>query len=863
MSTFVIPRNQYTDTDGSPLAGGKLYFYETGTTTPLATYSDKALTAANANPVIADSNGNFGRIFLQTDEQYRVRLTDADDVQIWQEDNVNALQLTSSDDTTRLQQVASNPLDYGALGNGVTSESSEVQSAIDNATRVVDLLGKTYRCDTGLTVPSNRHIKNGTFDHINQSSGVAWTIGTSNVQTTSNYVLTANALKHATEVAVSSTSGLSSGQVVLVRSSGSWSGSYSLGSIHKIEKIASPNISLSEKLEAAFNTADTAQIYTLTGAVKDIVFENCTFLMPASSGVRGVDVYAADNIEFRNCRFVDPNQACLSFLRCYNARVVDCEFSRCDSIFTLISLASENRNVTIERCRAIGTNCRFISGYISAQQGQCIGLEIRDCEALEMGNQALEFGVGVFQLSIAGGYYSERLVLSARDAQIRNVRFGETSSQLSIYAVTGEGTLDIRHCHFEPNAGAMEVESYDRLNVVGCYFEDCSSTAIIVGDCETLVSGCTLGSSSTGEFVGVSFFANNGRGVRLIGNYIEGGAGPLVEFNGNAETDGYLIATGNYFGSGVQAFQVQTLQHVLIAENQFDVIATDGIRVADCRVVSISRNMIRSASGQTKLIRMIDIAESIEVSGNHLVQVSDGIWLETCDAEAVSVSGNLVDGVTGSAARCLYLDATITSAANVCGNVFRRGDDLGANVEISNAAGGLMASNQILNGTVGILCSEAGFAIGHNQISGQTEQFVGGTAIARAAVDLHAGASTFAVRTDSVIVDADAATKTATGLRPADAFVLGVTTLVTEALSGGGVTGYQVGDGSDADRYGTVSGTAAFSTGTANPQANPTGFQLGSAGDVVVTFTGGTPTAGKIRINIHYIAAKATVGVLP
>lgn len=42
---------------GLPLAGGKLYSYQSGTTTPLATYTDQTGVTPNANPVILDSNG--------------------------------------------------------------------------------------------------------------------------------------------------------------------------------------------------------------------------------------------------------------------------------------------------------------------------------------------------------------------------------------------------------------------------------------------------------------------------------------------------------------------------------------------------------------------------------------------------------------------------------------------------------------------------------------------------------------------------------------------------------------------------------------------------------------------------------------
>jgi len=90
---FVPPRLVALDSVGAPISGAKLYFYTTGTTTPLATYSDEALASANTNPVVADSAGRFGSIFLQ-DQDYKVVYTDGSgssvdtDVQIWTEDPV-------------------------------------------------------------------------------------------------------------------------------------------------------------------------------------------------------------------------------------------------------------------------------------------------------------------------------------------------------------------------------------------------------------------------------------------------------------------------------------------------------------------------------------------------------------------------------------------------------------------------------------------------------------------------------------------------------------------------------------------------------------------------------------------------------
>lgn len=78
MARLILPYQQVFDLNGDPLAGAKMYFYESGTVTPKDTYSDEALTTPNTNPVIADSQGQFGDIFLSG--AYSCKLTDSSDV---------------------------------------------------------------------------------------------------------------------------------------------------------------------------------------------------------------------------------------------------------------------------------------------------------------------------------------------------------------------------------------------------------------------------------------------------------------------------------------------------------------------------------------------------------------------------------------------------------------------------------------------------------------------------------------------------------------------------------------------------------------------------------------------------------------
>lgn len=77
MGLYYPPRAQEHDSSGNPVGGGKLFFYEVGTSTKKTTYSDKALTSANANPVVADSAGRFDNIY--TDGAYKVVLAPSTD----------------------------------------------------------------------------------------------------------------------------------------------------------------------------------------------------------------------------------------------------------------------------------------------------------------------------------------------------------------------------------------------------------------------------------------------------------------------------------------------------------------------------------------------------------------------------------------------------------------------------------------------------------------------------------------------------------------------------------------------------------------------------------------------------------------
>ena len=80
-------KQQFFDANGNPLAGGKVYTYAAGTTTPIVTYTDSTGATNNTNPIILDSRGETN-IWLTPGTNYKFKLTDASDVQVWVVDNI-------------------------------------------------------------------------------------------------------------------------------------------------------------------------------------------------------------------------------------------------------------------------------------------------------------------------------------------------------------------------------------------------------------------------------------------------------------------------------------------------------------------------------------------------------------------------------------------------------------------------------------------------------------------------------------------------------------------------------------------------------------------------------------------------------
>jgi hypothetical protein len=80
---------QFFDNNGAPLNAGKIYTYQAGSSTPLATYTDNAGLVANTNPIILGTSGRPpNEIWLTDGLFYKFILKDSSDVTIQTYDNL-------------------------------------------------------------------------------------------------------------------------------------------------------------------------------------------------------------------------------------------------------------------------------------------------------------------------------------------------------------------------------------------------------------------------------------------------------------------------------------------------------------------------------------------------------------------------------------------------------------------------------------------------------------------------------------------------------------------------------------------------------------------------------------------------------
>jgi hypothetical protein len=215
MSVFLSPfygvGGQLFNDIGDPLAGGKIYSYQAGTTINAATYTTIAGNVAHSNPIILDSAGRVpagGEIWLTDNQSYKFVVTTSDDVLVGTYDNIDGINDVDAADIpftgfkgqvgtvedladddgsdwigfepTGVGAVARSAQDklkewvsvkdFGAVGDGVADDTAAIEQAISTAKSVLFPVG-AYRITHTIEIgtqkaligeyPQNRWVQGG------------------------------------------------------------------------------------------------------------------------------------------------------------------------------------------------------------------------------------------------------------------------------------------------------------------------------------------------------------------------------------------------------------------------------------------------------------------------------------------------------------------------------------------------------------------------------------------------------------------------------------------------------------------------------------------------------------------------------
>lgn len=178
LSPFFGGGYQAFNNSGVPLAGGRIYTYLAGTTTPATTYTTISGAVANANPIVLDSGGRPPQeVWLPNSVAYKFTFTDSVGNPVgYTVDNItgingtgiatNALNVqydpagTGAVATTvqaKLRQTVS-VLDFGAnTVPGTTDMTAAIQAAVNAAYRVYIPAG-TYKVTSTITLKAGTYI---------------------------------------------------------------------------------------------------------------------------------------------------------------------------------------------------------------------------------------------------------------------------------------------------------------------------------------------------------------------------------------------------------------------------------------------------------------------------------------------------------------------------------------------------------------------------------------------------------------------------------------------------------------------------------------------------------------------------------
>jgi parallel beta-helix repeat protein len=208
-----------------------------------------------------------------------------------------------------------------------TSASSAIQTALNSAKsgETVTIQAGTYSISSGLIIKSGVILTGSgspTLDCSNAPTG--FTCVTGSGTTGSKILLTADAAMGSLKISVSSTSGLSIGDLVFISSSEVWKGnsnSQPQGELRYISSINENTIILTSSLEDSYLKANSASIQKIS-PIKDVIISGLKFVNTIQyKNLHGVYFDYGVNVRVTGCYFDLIEYTAIRLYSCIDSRV--------------------------------------------------------------------------------------------------------------------------------------------------------------------------------------------------------------------------------------------------------------------------------------------------------------------------------------------------------------------------------------------------------------------------------------------------------------------------------------------------------------------------------------------------------------
>lgn len=618
-------KQSFISNSGAPLAGGKLYTYAAGTSTPKRTYADAGATTPNANPIILDSRGEAAVFWSGA---YKATLKDANDSLIWTVDNI-------SDQAFPGVSAA----DFGATGDGTTDDTAAFQAFLNHGGDLYVGPGTYKISGAGVTGVANTSLTFAPGVVFDFSTAVTPGLPNSPWSNTafglsfhgaigSAVLLTANALSDQNTAVVADASGFSVDDWVSIQSTTLYETDTNTkcGEFAQIINIAGNTLTFAANLYLTYNTAATASVKKMSFCENIRIRGNATFL----------GNYAGTR-----------SQGAILFQYCRNFIVEDITTLKTDyvGIQTYKSLDGAFTRVRCIKDSYTGGNIGIAHVYGSSNMAHtdCVGYDL--CHFIDVSGDTSN-----------GGISMNIIARGCRTYQMGGASFNTHPG--------AGGVVDFSHNIVQMKNGLTSATPTGMVAI------RCQGPQLIA------IGNYCYNVTGHGIFHQVESVPSVQRSTTIIGNKLFASPTNSADFNGN---NGVLVqgytSPGDVAGVVIQGNESYGfMAGVAIYANQMN--------LSRCNISGNVYDCLASASNYGIFVRALTgyNVTGLTVNGNSIkaTGAGSGIFLQGTDAGSinnVAVSGNTVEGTT-YALRMDYCDnvtETNTATKSVTTRYFQAG----------------------------------------------------------------------------------------------------------------------------------------------------------------------------------------------